>query len=235
MGFYDNRCSLTGVSTWLNEAVLVLVETTGTTFRPVTLGVAGSCNRFGSIDGFKADPNVNAIGAYFRAKLTAKELCIGDPYYLPKGVSVAKDVEQFFQAFERNSSDGASNGLIDRPLTPALVPLTIWGEILKRSKARGTPEEQFERIFGDGDIPRAIYSESLSKVANELAEQAAITDFMIRHEIAWKPSEIYGQGDPEEVRRFLREAQSKFSNSPDMLEILAGYGECMEDEMAEMN
>lgn len=233
MGFYDNRCSLTGVSLWCNQAVLILVEPDGNSFRPVTLGVKGSCNRFGSIDFFEDDANVSAICAYFRAKLTSKELSIHDDYYLPKGDSTAKDVEQFFQAFERNTSEGDSNGLPDRPLTPALISQNIWDGVVARNNVSGTPEEHFARIFAAGDIPRAIYGTNLSKLQEILSEQAAVCDFMVRHKVTWQPSEIYGQGDAHEVRKFLRDAQEKFRASPAMLEILATYAAFMEAKMAE--
>lgn len=235
MGMYDNRCSLTGVSLWLNEAVLVLVEPVGKTFRPVTLGVKGSCNRLGSIDFFKDDPNVTAICKYLRAKLKSQELVISDPYYLPKGASTAKDVEQFFQAFERNTSDGCANGLGDRPLTPALISRLIWDGMVKRIKVKGTSQQLFDRIFADTDIPREIYGKTLAKVEKQIAEQAAVSDFMVQHKIGWKPSEIYGQDNPEEVRQFLGEAKKKFKASPEMLEVLASYGEFMEAKMAEMD
>jgi hypothetical protein len=223
MGFYDNRCSLSGVSLWRNDAVLILLEPDGKAFWPVTLGVKGSCNRFGSIDGFTADANVSAICEYLRAKLESKELLIGDDYYVPKGESTAQDVEEFFQAFERNTSDGQENGFVERPLTPALICLTIWDGLVERSKVTGTPEEVFDRLFADRPIPREIYGKSLANVQKELVEQAAVSEFMVRHRIAWKPSEIYGQADLEEVRQFLSEAQKSFKASPEMLAALNAY------------
>jgi hypothetical protein len=64
MGFYDCRCMVTGL-TLEGDATLVVLRQAGDAYQPITLGIAGSYDRYGSIDGVEEDVNTGLVFSYF--------------------------------------------------------------------------------------------------------------------------------------------------------------------------
>ena len=66
MGLYDCRCMISGVSLKNASAMLVLLQESRGALMPIALGIKGSYNRMGTIDGIEQDANTAAILKFFR-------------------------------------------------------------------------------------------------------------------------------------------------------------------------
>jgi hypothetical protein len=74
MGFYDYRCSLTGISLKTCDAVLLPLANEAGKFHPVTLGIKGCYNRLGSIDMIEENENTACILGFFLEGLESGEV-----------------------------------------------------------------------------------------------------------------------------------------------------------------
>src|SRR5215468_6514390 len=100
MGFYDERCMVTGISLkGAGGAALVLLDRDGDAYRPIALAIKGAYNRLGSIDGIDEDENTELVLGYFREKLRSGELLI-DP--VEAGGDQINDIEHLLGLCERN-------------------------------------------------------------------------------------------------------------------------------------
>jgi hypothetical protein len=232
MGFYDSRCMVTGISLWAQEAVLVLLDPSEDgTHRPISLGVRGSSNRFGSIDFIKASPNVSQLAAFLRKKFESGELDGLEERYQPKLKDAGEDLERFFQAFERNMNEGDSNTLAGRRLAFALVSVPVWDGLVERASIEEPAEILFPRLFGESATAREIYRD-LSSVRGPIEAQYAVHQYLESRGMEWTPSPSVGdQHFSEEVLGYLAAARQRFADSTLMLEILSEYAEDIELEL----
>jgi hypothetical protein len=61
VGFYDQRCMITGVSLKKTQAAAVLLGKTGVAYYPIALAVRSTYDRLGSIDHVREDDNTRLV------------------------------------------------------------------------------------------------------------------------------------------------------------------------------
>ena len=79
VGFYDRRCMLTGLSLYGIDATLVPLLRLPDGYRPVALGIAGTYDRYGAIDGIDEDANTALVRSYFLRRLGDGGFVVEDP------------------------------------------------------------------------------------------------------------------------------------------------------------
>src|SRR3954454_24268286 len=102
MGFYDQRCAVSGVSLRGSRSVLVLLGRMGVAHFPIALPIEGQYNRLGSIDMIDEDENTALIHAHFTARYEAGDLVLGEGY-AEEGI---ENIENLLGVFERNVTMG---------------------------------------------------------------------------------------------------------------------------------
>jgi hypothetical protein len=226
MGFYDNRCMVTGVSLLGSDAALVLLEEAGAAHRPIALAVKGAYDRLGSIDLIeKRDPNNRLILRFFLGKLKSGEFKIDEESLRGTGRWPVNDLERVFWNFERYMNDGQENFLNGRPIVFALICRAIWDALARSgSSARTSAANMFRKLFKDSLVAQEIYGGNLPKVTEHLRDLSAVNDFLAARKLAWKPTAADGaQHSSEEMRQYLQEARRKFKSSAAVLEGLRAY------------
>jgi hypothetical protein len=78
MGFYDTRCMVTGLALMANDpTTAVLLRASEDGYRPVSLGLQGMYNCYGTIDAVEEDANSGLVGSYFFDQLRDGRLVVG--------------------------------------------------------------------------------------------------------------------------------------------------------------
>jgi hypothetical protein len=231
MGFFDYRCSLTGVSLKASDAVFLPLHNINGEYKPLTLGIKGCYDRLGTIDGIKKDKNTDSILKFFQQahdtgalafnKLTLKGL---DCYPI-------KDIEDLLRCFERHIADAPKPAELDGvPIQYALIEKQTWEFLVERSTlAEKGPETMWESLFPGASVARQIYKKKESEVLPQLRELYRVSLEMKAHGIEWEPVDELGQHFSEEMTEFLKEAKTRFKDAPLFLGALAAY----EDEVSE--
>src|SRR5262245_57016161 len=99
---------VTGVSLKGIGAVLVGLQPVGRGYRPITLGIAGNYNRYGSIDGIEEDLGTELVLAYFADRVRDGAFVL-DPSYVDDYGKPPHDIECLLAYFERNLSDSSDD------------------------------------------------------------------------------------------------------------------------------
>jgi hypothetical protein len=231
MGFYDQRCMVTGVSLKGTDAALVLLGQTGVAHYPIALAIKGTYDRLGCIDNIEEDANTALVLAFFQARHRAGELTadLGSA-----NVEDIDGIENLLKVFERNVTMGEDAGLLHgRRILYALVCRVVWDALAKAGPAeKGATSALFERLFADVPIAHEIYRGGLTKVARHLRELAAVNHFLAGRGLAWRAPEPESaeQHYDEEMRQFLAEARGTFHGAPVVLRALDDY----EGEVADL-
>ncbi len=230
MGLYDNQCMLTGVSLLPSDAALVLLEPTGSAFRPIALAVKGCSDRLGSIDGIKErEPNAGLLLKYFQAKLKSGDFKVDEEALRIHDCWPINTLECALWNFERNMSDGRQNHLHDRRVMFSLICLPIWEAIAKAAlTSKKSNTALFDELFSSSSIAQEIYDKKITKVASALREMAAVNKFLKSRRLAWEPSvSDGGQHLPDEMQEYLSDARKKFMRSSAILAGLDAYEETL--------
>lgn len=223
MGFYDFRCMISGVSLKGCDAVLVvLCPEAGRGYAPITLGIKGSYNRFGSIDFIEEGLDTDLVLAYFTDRVGDGRLHL-DPDHEDSYGKPPNDIEALLNYFERNVSDSSEEhpaaALDGKRLFSALIARPIWEALATLP----TPDATFPAPFND------IYGHHLAAaLARHHRELLAVNDFTKSQDIAWAPQQeehIGEQHYAEEIMALLGTARQTFANTPVMLAALDIYAE----------
>jgi hypothetical protein len=232
MGMYDCRCMVTGVSLKGSDASLVLLQQSDQGFVPIALAVHGTYNRLGSIDGIKNEHNARIILDYFQKEITDGEFVVNAEYFQGMDCYPIEELEHLLACFERNINDLHTAAVLNgTPVVFALIYKEVWQAIA----TDGLPvddklEDLFEQVFADNAVAAGLYEKQVPKVAQPLREMAAICAFLSARGIAWHPADHPGQDYGEEMRQYLEEARTTFSDSPVILGALDDY----EEEVADL-
>jgi hypothetical protein len=233
VGFYDCTCMLTGVSVDHVGATAVILRRTDAGYEPVTLGISGEYNGYGTIWSIDEGRNTELVYDFFEAqsrtgRFMAKEPTVnGDPEPFTDDC----DIEDLLALIERTCAcwEGGDNALA--PLTVldgdviafSFIAQPIWDAIAETGTAASTLEAEFSRVFGDGAIPHEIYDGHLPEVSKQLCQIAAISDFVRTHELRWAPpcenqqrytGYNYLQHTPEDTFAFIANARLDYRDEP---------------------
>lgn len=235
MGFFDYRCSLTGVSLKTCDAVFLPLNNVNGEYKPLTLGIKGCYDRLGTIDGIKEDKNTNSILKFFQqahdtGALVFNKLTLKGLYCYP-----IKNIEDLLRCFERNIADAPKPAELDGvPIQYALIEKQTWEFLVEHSTlAEEAPEVMWESLFPASSVARRIYKKRESEVLPQLRELYRVSLEMKAHGIEWKPVDDLGQHFGEEMTEFLKEAKARFKDAPLFLGALAPYEKDVNEFLAE--
>lgn len=223
MGFYDERCMVTGVSLKGSRAALVLLQSNQHRHQPIALAITGQYDRLGSIDMIDEDANTELILRYFLDQLATGNFAVDAEYLRVSKAYPIETIEQLLRGFERNMNDGVAARLAGEPVEFALIAATIWKAIAGAGKAAGDHRETFRGLFDAEPVPSQIYGEGLENLSRQLREFAAVSHFLTERNIPWAPATDGYQHYGEEMRQFLDEARTAFRDSPPILQALRQY------------
>jgi len=230
VGFFDSKCMISGVSLKGTDAAAVLLQKTADAYHPIALAIKGNYDRLGSIDGISEDANTRLVLKYFLDKLTSKEFVVDEPCW-PSDRYPITDIEQLLWGFERNTNDYPKMAVLNgEPVVTALVCRAVWDAIADSTSSDDDAAEQFAELFEGVPVAQEIYRGKLSNVLQHLGELVAVSRFLKRRKIAWKPTAAGGQDYREEMREYLTTARKKFRGSKAVLAGLKDY----ESEVADL-
>jgi hypothetical protein len=233
MGFYDERCMVTGVSLKGADAALVLLDRDGDAYRPIALAIKGAYNRLGSIDNIDEDENTELVLGYFREKLRCGELVIDTAEADGDQIN---DIEHFLGLCERNVTVEADAAVLNgRRVLFALIAHVVWDAIAKAAPAGPRSDSaSFRHLFPEGGVAGGIYHEHLEDVSTHLKELTGVAKFLADRGIAWRPPDEHSQHYSDEMREYLDAARQTFHDSPVVLGALNRYasevGDLLDDE-----
>lgn len=232
MGFYDCRCMATGVSLKGADAVLVLLQQTGSTHHPIALPVKGAYNRLGCIDGVAEDANTALILAYFLDRLRRGDFVVEADYLRARQLFPIENVGQLLAAFERNINDNPRAAVLNgRPVVFALLAGKVWGAVAAAAPPPSAPAATvFQRLFKGVPAAEGIYRGKLANVTRHLQELTGVHQFLAGRGLTWRPAEGPSQHSADEMRAYLEAARQAFRDSPPVLQGLKQY----EAEVAEL-
>ena len=250
MGFYDCSCMITGVSLH-DDATLVVLRRIGQNYLPITLGIAGTYDRLGGIDGVHEDLNTELVLRYFFDRYRDGRFFAKDQTRTFDGDSLTSDshIEELLQLIERTHvaiddeilDDGiypASTVLDSDMVVFALIAQPVWDAIVDAASEPDRPlDRQFERLFGPASTAAEIYEGRLPELVTALNHLAAINDFVEAHGLRWAPAPEpsqryptdYGCQHGDEIKEFLDRAKRDYQDEPVILTGLARYEQQLMD------
>jgi hypothetical protein len=231
MGFYDCRCMVTGLSLHGIDATLVPLLRESAGYRPITLGIAGTYDRYGAIDGIVEDTNTELVLAHFLVRLGDGGFVVDTETLRIGAEQPVSDIEDLVWCFERNgmslafAPDFEPVATLDGiPVDFALIAQPVWDALAATvDPGRGSVDEWFKRAFGDVPTPGDIYRGRLAEVAEQVRQLYAVADFVAAHGLAWAPPNESAQRYPNgaggqhhsgEVRLFFDEARRDYAGVP---------------------
>ncbi|MEV0247710.1 hypothetical protein AB0H76_14045 [Nocardia sp. NPDC050712] len=235
MGFYDCRCMITGISLKITDATAVVLRRSGTEYRPLALGMHGTYDRQGGIDGIDEDRNTELVLRYFHERSREGRFT---------GLISGDEIEELLQRIERTHCDiadeilSADSTTLDGDLIVfALIAEPVWAAIATAGSERPVAE-RLERLFGPASAGADIYRDRLPELAAALTETAAVADFVAANGLRWAPPSEpaqryptdYGAQHYEEVVEFLDEARRDYRHHPTILAGLHAYEQLIEEE-----
>lgn len=213
MGFYDLRCSISGLSLKGQRCRLVLLRSRRGVFEPVWTAVSGRYNRLGSIDTGQGEA---AEVAHLRGAM--KNL-------LAEGrlVSHARpfaDGEPLFELFEPNRNRITLDGnelrftLIHYRVAPGVVDETAALEEVQGWNALGT-RELYDRAF-EGLEPIAPFSDALDLHFRGGARELLGLRRWHERNGPWRVPSEAGQHFEDDIAGFVKEARQRLAAWPDL-------------------
>jgi hypothetical protein len=246
VGFYDATCLITGVNLGSSHdaAVVLLHRTPGGQYSPISLGIHGTYDGFGSIDGVTVDLNAALLTRFFSDAHRAgrfqahDETHVDDPNWFDPDI----DIESLLFLVERTVScsdlydDGSpyppSTVLDGDPVVFAMIAQPVWDAIASQNRS---PRTNLPAVaFGPGvDVAADIYGEHLDQLVEPLRQFAAVSDFIAtRPLLRWVPPNDPVQRFPrgsgiqfsaEEGRRFVEDARREYRGAAAIQSALDTY------------
>lgn len=240
MGFYDCRCILTGVSVDFVGATAVILRCTATGYEPITLGLSGEYDGYGTIDGITEDRNSKLVYEYFTrqsrsgrfmARIHPQEDLVefNDDFNLDALIDLIENSWSLSPTFEGDDFEVLPLAVLDGdPLVFALIAQPIWDAV-----AAAVPgEASLHAVFGEATVPQEIYGSHLVDVDRQLRDFAAVHAFVRAHQLRWAPpadpsqrypTEMGSQRDNDENTEFIAQARADYRDSPVLLAGLDAY------------
>jgi hypothetical protein len=217
---YDTRCAITGINVAASEGVMVALDPDGDGFRPITLGLAGAYDGYGTIGDIPEDRNVELIMTYFRDRAQTGDVVFNKDYR-EYGIP-PRDVDSLLKYFERNFCDSSDEhpalALHGRPISYCIISKLVWDAIAEAfAPEEGSADGRFKEVFGGSPIAAAIYQSSLDDVGEGIRAMHAVDRFMRARGIAWSPPDIEMHGavyDDDENDEFVAAARQQFADVP---------------------
>lgn len=239
MGFYDAPCLITGVSLSYVEATAVLLRrTAGGDYCPMTLGIPGAYDGYGSLEFVEPDRNVAAVLAFFSearriGRFFAQDTTRDDGLSFGDG-----DIESLLYLVERTTTCCELYGghcppstvLDGDPVVMALIAQPVWDAIAVDGDAGDST--MAGSAFGGGlDTATEIYGGGLREhLGKQLRELAAVSAFIAGHPpLRWAPPGEPNQGffrghghqwGDDDRRGFLAVARKTFGENARLLAAL---------------
>ena len=233
MGFYDTTCMITGVNlgSSVGTAVVLLHQASRGQYFPISLGIHGTYDGFGSIDWVPVDLNAVLLTRFFSdAHRTGRfqvedQTRLNDPHRLDPDI----DIEFLLHLVERTVScsdlfDHAgtyppSTVLDGDPVVFAMIAQPVWDAIAAEPDSLRL--DLTTSAFGPGaDVAAEIYGEHLDQLGEPLRQFAAVSDFIASQPLLrWAPPNDPVQRFPhgsgiqfgtELSRRFVEKARHDY-------------------------
>ncbi len=249
MGFYDCNCMLTGISLMGIRATTVVLQRSGDTYAPITLGITGTYDRLGKVDGIREDLNTELVLRYFMDRSLDGRFFADDQTSVHDGgLSSDSDIEDLLHFVERTDAsialgidESPSAALDGGALFSALIAQPVWDAVTAGpATSDSSSDQRFRRVFGDTSAPNEIYRERLLELTTPLNQLAAVDDFVKVHGLRWapvpEPSQRYatdgygGQHYLEDIQEFLDRAKHDYRDEPVVLTGLADYERLIDRE-----
>jgi hypothetical protein len=228
---------ITGLSLRALEATAVVLRRTENGYRPVTLGIAGTYDRLGKIDGIWENTNTELVLSYFRRLAGGPRLYLHDsssradlPWNDPANIhEQLTDIEQLLNYFERNGLHilgyhEPAASLDGDLLVLALIAQPVWDALAAAVPADPAAlTDRFGSVFGDEPAADEIYRARLAQVADEVRQAYGVTRFLTDRGLHWlpwaEPSPRYGemgggQYNLNEELTFLETARADYADIP---------------------
>ncbi|MGO4648102.1 hypothetical protein AB4305_24530 [Nocardia sp. 2YAB30] len=227
------------------DATLVVLRRINGNYLPITLGIAGTYDRYGGIDGVHEDLNTELVLRYFFDRYRDGRFFAKDQTSTFDGDALTSDsdIEELLQLVERTHVAiddeihdyrvySASTVLDDDMIVFALIAQPIWDAIVGAAPASDRPpDQQFEQLFGTASTAAEIYEGRLPELATAVGQLAAVSDFVENHGLCWAPAPEpsqryptdYGGQHGAEIKEFLDRAKRDYRDDPVISAGLATY------------
>ncbi|MEU0497936.1 hypothetical protein [Mycobacterium sp. NPDC006124] len=215
MGFYDTACLITGVNmTSIDATAVLLRRDPGGYYYPISLGVQGSYDGYGSLDAIKDTYHTEALTTFFTnafrwGRFHAHDYThAGDPIWFDPDIAI----ESLLYLVERTTTCSDLYGgayppctLLDGdPVVMAMIAQPVWDAI---TDARQPGRRNLAPMAFGAGLPTAteIYGPGLHGLQEPLRQLAVISHFIATHPpLRWAPP-----GEPEQ--RYPRGTGRQFS------------------------
>ncbi|TRW89101.1 hypothetical protein FK535_02230 [Mycolicibacterium sp. 018/SC-01/001] len=229
MGFYDCSCLITGVSLSYVEATAVLLRRTAAgEYQPISLGIRGAYDGYGSLEFVETDRNVASLLAFCSSERRTGRFYAQDTTRIDQPDLVDGDIESLLYLVERTTSSAEIYGgmcppstvLDGDPVVMAMIAQPVWDAITGDGEYRGSAPAV--SAFGRGlRTATEIYGQDLDDhLRRHVRELAAVSTFIAEHPpTRWappgEPEQRYFRGhghqwDDDDRRRFLALARNDF-------------------------
>jgi hypothetical protein len=218
---------ISGVSLKGASTLLVPLQEIDGALAPIALGIKGTYNRLGSIDGIEADANTAAVLKFFLGRLASGEFVVDADYLRREKLFPIATIEQLLQAFERNINDHSQAALLNRrPVVFALIGNSIWQSIVEAETLRILP---LETVLGSNSVATQIYGKGTYPVRDCVAELDCISNFLDSRNLLWQSAGDPAQHHFDDMQTFLNAAKEKFRDSEMLLAGLRRYESEVQD------
>ncbi|CAN5251203.1 hypothetical protein BH09ACT8_BH09ACT8_63280 [soil metagenome] len=237
MGFYDTTCLITGVNIGSSHdaAVVLLHRTSPGQYSPISLGIHGTYDGYGSLDRVADDLNGTLLTRFFSAAYRAGRFQAYDPTHDgdPTWFDPDIEIDSLLYLVERTTTcwdqfserdpypDPYPPGTVldGDPVVFAMIAQPVWDAIASQNRSPRT--NLTTTAFGPGaDVAAEIYGEHLDRLVEPLRQFAAVSDFVAtRPLLRWAPPNEpvqrfpHGSGhqfNAEEGRRFVEDARREY-------------------------
>ncbi|MBB6048678.1 hypothetical protein [Armatimonas rosea] len=215
MGFYDHRCSITGISLRYEKAVMVLLFPFEGHFSPFTLGIKGTYNRLGAIDRIEEDSHTKLVVDFFLAHLGTGEFQLDKEFFQGERYYPIQTLEDLLCCIERNVTIGHVVLWKGQPIPYCLISRTVWDAIVGSETLAPelTTKAIYTSLFPESSPARLLYQNLPDSMDTHVHELAAIQQFLGRRKQTWQPVDEPEQ-HYEEIEEFLAEARKAFADTP---------------------
>ena len=223
MGQYYPRCAVSGVVLTDAVGVVLIANTRGNRWDPLTLPLWGSYDTFGCLEKIESDANSKAIPLGFHA-CVSNGLVVVDPAALrERGDPPLDSVEGIVTLFARSEVEPARRVWFGKI---ALAYTFVSSEIARCLTGAGSSSSlDFER-----EPTRSIYPPKVRRWLDSELRSFGILDASITALGGWTPPEM-GQFSVGEQVLFIAQARQRFRSQPQVIEVLRRFeSKALEDE-----
>jgi hypothetical protein len=215
-----------------DDATLVLLLHGADGYRPIALGIRGTYDRYGSIDGIEEDGHTDLVLSYFRDRLREGRFVVDGEAF----DADADSIEDLLRCVERNNLWLIADPVVPEPAATldgavvsfALVAQPVWTAIA----ASVGPGAMVDGWFGE------IYRERLSEFPELVRQFAAVSEFVSDRGLVWAPPAEPSQRYPTDMgaqygivdrRTFLDDARRDLGDVAFLGAVLDEYAAAIEE------